>query len=174
MNGVLLDPFRHHAWATRRLLEFCRGLPAEQLTGATATGGYSTITETFHHIVMGDARYLRRLRGAGPAWMEESGLDPGDVDESSLSIDELLSRAADTAQLWEQLLAEPFDPERILLLDQGTFECPAGVIVAQALHHGSLHREQICAIVTGLGLEPLDLQPWAYAEDTGRARIRKG
>jgi len=170
MDGALLDPFRHHVWATRTLLEFCRSLPGEQLTGATAAGGYSTILETFHHVVMADARYLRRLRGEGPAWLEDSGMDPGDVDPDSLSLDELLAHAGDAAQLWEEFLAEPFDPERILLLDQGTFACPAGVIVAQALHHGSVHREQVCAILSGLGVEPPDLQPWAYAADTGRAR----
>jgi uncharacterized damage-inducible protein DinB len=47
-------------------------------------------------------------------------------------------------------------------------EVRAGVIVAQALHHGNAHREQICAILTSLGIEPPDIQPWECAWATGR------
>jgi uncharacterized damage-inducible protein DinB len=44
------------------------------------------------------------------------------------------------------------------------------VLVIQALHHGNPHREQICAILTGLGIEPPDIQARAYAEATDHAR----
>jgi uncharacterized damage-inducible protein DinB len=47
-------------------------------------------------------------------------------------------------------------------------EVRGGVIVAQAFHHGNAHREQICAVLTGLGVEPPDIQPWAYAWATER------
>src|SRR5438309_314407 len=56
----LLDPLRHNSWATARLLEFCEGLPAEQL-GATATGTYGTILSTLQHIVGAEGRYRLRL-----------------------------------------------------------------------------------------------------------------
>jgi len=46
------------------------------------------------------------------------------------------------------------------------------VLIVQALHHGNAHREQICAILTGFGIEPPDIQAWAYAEATGHARER--
>jgi hypothetical protein len=46
------------------------------------------------------------------------------------------------------------------------------VLIAQALYHGTAHREQICAILTGFGLEPPDVQVWAYADATGRGRER--
>jgi hypothetical protein len=32
--------------------------------------------------------------------------------------------------------------------------------------------KQISAILTGLGIEPLDIQAWSYAEATGHARER--
>jgi uncharacterized damage-inducible protein DinB len=44
--------------------------------------------------------------------------------------------------------------------------------VAEALHHGNVHREQICAILTSLGAQPPDIQPWGFADDTGRSRTR--
>jgi uncharacterized damage-inducible protein DinB len=63
VNGALLEAFRHNAWATKQLLEFCRDLSVEQLT-APGIGTYAGILETFNHIVLSDARYLRRLAGS--------------------------------------------------------------------------------------------------------------
>ena len=80
-------------------------------------------------------------------------------------------RSARLAGLWETYLESGDDAERLVMLDEGTFECRAGVIVAHALHHGDLHREQICSILRRIGLEPPDLQPWEYAVDKGRARF---
>ncbi len=86
-------------------------------------------------------------------------------------MDALLERSAKLAGLWETYLETSDDAERLVLLDEGTFECRAGVVVAHALHHGDLHREQICSILRRQGLEPPDLQPWEYAIDKGRARF---
>jgi hypothetical protein len=40
----------------------------------------------------------------------------------------------------------------------------------QALHHVSVHGEQVRACLAAMGVEPPDLQPWAYADETGRSR----
>src|SRR5256885_3961014 len=78
-NSALLEAFRHDAWANRELLDFCRDLSPEQLN-ASASGSYGNIRETFNHIVMGHARYLRRLAGGAPAWVDTpGGGDPGDT-----------------------------------------------------------------------------------------------
>ena len=34
----------------------------------------------------------------------------------------------------------------------------------------SVHREQICSMLTSLGYEPPDIQPLGFADETGRAR----
>jgi uncharacterized damage-inducible protein DinB len=168
VNDALLEAFRHNAWATEQLLEFCRDLSGEQLT-APGMGTYGGILETFNPIVLSEARYLRRLAGSGPPWVDsDGGSDPGDVDPESIEIDQLLSRVGETEKLCEGLLSQPFDAERMILLDQGAYQAHAGVLVAQALHHGNAHREQICGILTGAGLQPPDVQAWAYANATGR------
>jgi uncharacterized damage-inducible protein DinB len=116
VNEALLEAFRHNAWATKQLLEFCRGLSAEQLT-APGMGTYGGILETFNHIVLSDGRYLRRLAGSGPPWVDsDGGMDPGDVDPESVDIDQLQSRVEETEKLWEGLLSEPFDAERVIIL----------------------------------------------------------
>jgi uncharacterized damage-inducible protein DinB len=158
VNGALLEAFRHNSWATRQLLAFCRDLPDEQLAAST-TGTYGSIRATFNHLVLSDGRYLRRLAGDAPAWVDRS-------DDAEL--DELAAWTEEAGQRWERLLSEPVDAERVFVVDDGALEVRAGVIVAQALHHGSSHREQICAVLTSLGVEPPDVQSWAYAWATGR------
>jgi uncharacterized damage-inducible protein DinB len=162
MNGALLEEFRHNAWATAQLLAACRGLSEEQLA-SSVNGTYGGILATFNHLVYAEGGYGRRLAGAGPAWVGN--------EEENANLDQLEAMANDLEKLWELLLqSEPFDAERLFLLDEGTYEARAGVILAQALHHGSVHREQICAILTSLGMQPPDLQAWSWGEATGRAR----
>ena len=158
MNGALLEAFRHNSWATRQLLAFCRDLSEEQLA-ASATGTYGSIRATFNHLVISDGRYLRRLAGGGPAWVDR----PDDAE-----LDQLAAWTEEAGQRWERLLAEPVDAEHAFVVGDGDVEVRGGVIVAQALHHGNAHREQICAVLTGLGVEPPDIQPWAYGWATGR------
>jgi uncharacterized damage-inducible protein DinB len=158
VNGALIEAFRHNAWATRHLLAFCRDLSEEQL-GSVTTGSYGDILATFNHLIFADAGYLRRLSGRGQDWLD------GDDSTDLTQLEEWVN---ETQQLWEQYLSEPVDAEKVYQVDDGAYEVRAGVIVAQALHHGSSHREQICAILTSLGIQPPDVQAWEYAWKTGR------
>jgi uncharacterized damage-inducible protein DinB len=160
MNDGLAEIYRHNAWATRRLLEFCAQFPVSVLDARTS-GTYGTLVETFDHLISSDGGYLRSLSGAAPAWIEE---------EETHDLGELQRRADEVAGLWEAFWSQPVDVDRRLLLDQGTYECSAAIVIAQAPHHGSVHREQIGSILTTLGYEPPDLQPWGFADETGRAR----
>jgi uncharacterized damage-inducible protein DinB len=118
-NGALLEAFRHNTWATKQLLEVCQDLSPELLI-APGTGTYGGILETFNHIVLSDARYLRRLAGSGPSWVDShGGSEPGDVDPKSIDINELHPRVEEMERLWGELLSEPFDAERVIILDQG-------------------------------------------------------
>jgi len=164
MNEALLDAFRHNAWATQELIAACRGLSDEQL-GAPATGAFGGILDTFNHLVSSDAHYLHSLSGTGPGWLADRG--------ETVGLDELSARAEETAPLWERFLAQPLDGERLLVLDEGMYEAHAGVVVAQALYHATAHREQICTTLTGLGIQPPAIQPWEYAEASGRGRERQ-
>jgi uncharacterized damage-inducible protein DinB len=158
MNEALRETFRHNSWATRQLLAFCRGLSEEQLDAPSA-GTYGSILATFNHIVLADARYLRTLAGSAPGWVD---------DDESDDLGQLEAWAEQAEQLWEQFLSGPVDAERAIVVDQGARQVRAGVFVAQALHHGNAHREQICAMLTAFGMEPPDVQAWGYAWATGR------
>jgi uncharacterized damage-inducible protein DinB len=45
MSEAILDAFRHNAWATRVLIEFCRGLDEKQLTSG-ARGVYGSVIDS--------------------------------------------------------------------------------------------------------------------------------
>jgi uncharacterized damage-inducible protein DinB len=164
MNDVLLDAFRHNSWATKQLLAVCRNLSEEQLT-ASAPSSFGSILATLNHFIRSDAGYLRSLSGTAPTWL----LDRAETAD----FDQLYQRVEETERNWERFLSQPLDVERVLILGQGTYEAHAGVLIAQALHHGNAHREQICAMLTGFGVEPPDVQAWAYADATGRGRERR-
>ena len=164
-NATLKEAFRHQAWATRELMAFCAQLPPEQLSqprAAPLAGDHGSILETFDHIVCTDGGYLGALTGHRPAWAHERGLS-SDLSQLAPHVDE-------AEALWMDFLSVPDEAARTVHLDQGTYETQAAIVTAQALYHGSAHREQICAILRDLGLEPPEVQPWDFADATGRSR----
>ena len=161
MEELLLEAFRHNAWANKTLIAYCRNLTPEQLQ-ATTQGTYGGILATLNHIVASDAGYLPRIKVKRPDWA-------GDDDHLE-GLDELDARVDVTAKLWEGYLTDPLDATHLLSLDDGNYEAQASVPIVQALHHANVHREQVCSVITSLGLEPPDLQAWAFGEATGRAR----
>jgi uncharacterized damage-inducible protein DinB len=164
MKEIMLEAFRHHAWANKQLLATCRGLPHEQLRlPGTAAGTDRGILAILNHITQSDRGYASR-RGERPAWVEN--------EEDAADLDELERRADENAEVWDRFLSQPLEASKRIVLDQGAYEAEQSVLVVQALHHGNAHREQVCAVLTGLGIEPPDVQAWAYAEATGHARER--
>lgn len=162
MNEVLLDAIRHNNWATKHLLAFCRdqNFTAEQLE-VTGVGTFGGILATLHHIITCDGSYLRRLA--------DSDLLPwADGSKPEADFDTLEQWAEEARLLWEDTLSKPIEVERIIIVDDETRGTRAGIFIAQALNHANHHREQVCAILTGFGIEPPDIQAWEYAWQTHR------
>jgi uncharacterized damage-inducible protein DinB len=160
VNEVLFDAIRHNNWATKQLVVFCRdqALSEEQLT-TPGVGTFGGIVATLRHIITCDGSYVRRLADTDLAWIDSDD----DADFQRLEM-----WAEEARQLWEQVLSKPIDVERVIIVDNGIREVHAGIFVAQALNHANHHREQVCAILTGFGIEPPDIQAWEYAWATGR------
>ena len=184
MNESLHYLSRHNVWATKTILDVCRTLSPDQLI-APARATYGSIIETLNHLVTSDAGYLWSLGGPQTTWVaaaereweehREPWTSTSGEREQIADLDELALRIDETERLWDSFFAsEEFDAERVSVLDVGTYECPAGIVMAQVFHHGSIHREQICAMLTGLGIEPPDVQPWGFADATGISRFLGG
>jgi uncharacterized damage-inducible protein DinB len=150
------DAFGHHAWATRQLLDICASLPPEQLSTPTA-GTYGSILDTLRHLVGADAWYLHVLSGG----RVEA------IDEDSMGLDELRSQMEAHDDAWRKVLADAPEAAADVTVtrDDGTrSHAPAGIRVAQVLHHGTDHRSQVCTALTLLGVEPPDIDVWAFGE----------
>ncbi|MGH2358272.1 MAG: DinB family protein [Candidatus Limnocylindria bacterium] len=157
---ALDDAFDHHVWATLRLLDMCLDLSPEQLA-ATAPGTYGSILDTIRHLVGADAAYLYVLTGGRVA----------QIDEEEMDVPELRSAMADFGPAWSELLAGEPDPEQVVVRkrdDGSESRAPMSVRLAQALHHGTDHRSQVCTVLTTLGIEPPEIDVWAYAHADGR------
>ena len=161
-TSLLSDAFRHHIWATERVLEVCARLTPGQLE-MPVPGTYGSILDTLRHIVQADSFYLTIFTGGRVELIDE---------DAGLAVDELRSRFSAYGPEYEALLAGDLDPDADVVErgDGGEFRSKMGLRLAQVVHHGSDHRSQICTALTGLGLEPPDIDLWAYGEVTGRTR----
>ena len=155
MDG-LQHAFRHNSWATRHLIEACHGLTPEQLE-ATTPGAMGSVLRTLQHVVDAEGHRLRELlTGTSASWEWRPDETP--------DLDELAARAEENERFWAGYLADAVDADRpVHVVFQGRpYDVSAGVILTQVLHHGNAHREQICTILTVLGVEPPDLSGWSY------------
>jgi uncharacterized damage-inducible protein DinB len=162
-NAIALESFRHNAWATRRLIDVCRPLTAEQLE-ATGVGTFGDIPRTLEHIVLSDGSYARGAATYAGVVTDLDWVDGPHVRD----LDVLDGWSTQVAEVWEQVLATDVDVDREIPLDGGAHASRLGVLYAQAINHANHHREQVCAILTGLGLEAPDIQAWEYGWRCGR------
>jgi uncharacterized damage-inducible protein DinB len=152
--------FAHNAWANARLLDFCERLTPEQLAWTTP-GAVGTVGETLHHLVQAEGGYLSRVAPDLVPTHWEPFLAK---DFSSVR-----ARGEEMASLWLAYSARDPDPSEIRRKEwpDVTHEFPAYMEMAQALHHSTIHREQVCMILTVNAIEPPDLQPLAWADEIG-------
>ena len=158
---VLHDAFGHHVWATLRVIDACLALTPEQLE-TTVPGTYGSILETIRHTVGADVGYLFVLTG---------GRRPL-VDEEAMDLAALKSVMVDNGPAWSQLLAEELDPDADIVRhrdDGSESHAPISIRLTQALHHGTDHRSQVCTGLTALGVEPPEIDAWAFGRSDGRA-----
>ena len=159
-KSLLADAFTHHVWATLRLIDACGSLTPEQL-GTGVPGTYGSIIETMRHLVRADVSYLVALTGGRVATVDEDGMD----------LAALRATTETNGAAWASLLAEDLDPDVVVTRhrDDGSQSlAPMGIRLAQALHHGTDHRSQICTALTLLGIEPPPIDVWDFADQDGR------
>lgn len=160
-TSLLLDAFEHHVWATLRLIDACLPLTDEQLATA-APGTYGSILETMRHLVGADCSYLRVLSG---------GATP-DVDADALDLAALRAVMERNGESWRTVLAVQDEPDRMLARrrdDGSEYHAPAGIRLAQVVHHGTDHRSHICSALTVLGVVPPEIDVWDYGQEAGRS-----
>jgi uncharacterized damage-inducible protein DinB len=159
-RSLLEDAFAHHVWSTLRLVDACLALSPEQL-GTPVPGTYGSIIETVRHLAGGDSWYLFA--------MTDGRTLP--IDEEHMDLPELRAVTERHGGAWSRLLAQDLDPDAVVVRrreDGSETHAPMGIRLAQALHHGTDHRSQICTALTTLGLEPPAIDVWDFGKQDGR------
>ena len=159
-RSPLDDAFGHHVWATLRLMDACLQLPPDQLE-TTVPGTYGSIIDTMRHTVGADASYL---------FVTTGGRTP-QIDEDEMDLAELRAQMERHGPFWSELVGGDIDPDAILVRhrnDGSETSAPLGIRLAQALHHGTDHRSQICTALTSLGVEPPSIDVWDFGWEDGR------
>jgi uncharacterized damage-inducible protein DinB len=157
---ILADAFRHHIWATLRLIDVCAELDPGQLD-TSAKGTYGSILETMRHLVGADASYLFVL---------SDGRYP-EVEEAEMDLAALRTVIERDGPGWDEIIAADLDPSRVVVRhrdDGSTSSAPLGVRLAQVIHHGTDHRSQICTDLTTIGVTPPEIDVWDYAASEDR------
>ncbi len=159
-RSTLDDAFGHHVWATLTLIDTCRSLSPERLE-TSVPGTYGSILDTMRHLVGADASYL----------FVTSGGKTERIDERSMDLAQLRTVMERHAEAWPSVLAQGRDPETVLVRhrdDGSATHAPLSIRLAQALHHGTDHRSQICTALTTLGITPPSIDVWDFAKQDGR------
>lgn len=154
------DAFGHHVWASVQLLDACLALDPEQLaTGVPGT--YGSILDTARHLVGSDSWYLFCMTDERTPR----------IDEDHMDLRELRAAMGADGAAWSSLLAQDLDPDAVVVRrhdDGSETRAPFGIRLAQALHHGTDHRSQICTALTTLGVEPPLIDVWDFGLQNGR------
>ena len=154
-NSIVDDAFGHHLWATDRMVEVCLRLSYEQLA-TTVPGTYGSILETLRHIVAADAGYLNLLTDGRVK----------EIDEKHSTVRDLQATMPAIREGYTTFLAGDIDPDADIARhrdDGSTSWAPLSIRLAQAVQHGTDHRSQIATALTTLGIEPPELDVWAFA-----------
>ena len=115
---------------------------------------------------------MRHLVGADRSYLSVlSGGQVTQIDKSSMDVALLRAVMTTAAGDWASVLETDPDPDAIVTRhrDDGSLShAPAGIRLAQAIHHGTDHRSQICTALTSLGVEPPAIDVWDFGESEGR------
>lgn len=159
-RSLLDDAFAHNVWATLQLIDTCARLSPEQQATAVP-GTYGSVLDTMRHIAGSDSWYLFRITG------DRSVLH----DTRPMGISDLRAAMETNGVTWTRILAGDIDPDVMLVEtnDDGPDALDAtGIVLAQALHHGTDHRSQVCTALTTLDIEPPDIDVWSFGIQNGR------
>jgi uncharacterized damage-inducible protein DinB len=146
--------FRHHLWANLCLLEVCALLTDEQLDAAMV-GGFGSIRDTLQHIVLAEQSYFSRISTGRPYRRP--------ADAPPLTMAEMVEVAHATGQGLIEWASRVGAADTVQVDWQGApRDVPKSIILTQVINHATEHRAQVMAILTQLGVEPPDLQGWAF------------
>ena len=158
MNRCVLSRlFEHNNWANNLVMDACPKLSDAQLDAQPQSATKGSIRETLSHFVRAQQNYLRDITRVEPPFTWETPPALEKMRESlTLSGQGFLEIASDEAGRLPKSRVQTRDGSQV----------EPWVIMLQAVNHATKHREQINSMLTALGLTPLDMDGWSFAETT--------
>ena len=149
MQDDVVALFAYDRWASRKVLDACRQLTAQQY-GAEPVPGWSSVRSTIYHIALVTEFHLRTLAG-----------DPDD----SIPTEADLATVDDAARLLERAyrrfeeLRPTLTPERlntVLTLRRRAYTAtlPPWAVLRHIVNHSTYHRGQVASKLKRFGIEP--------------------
>jgi len=156
MNGnILAKLFEHNNWANLKIIEACSILSDEQLDAEPQTVTKGSIRRTLVHLVSSQQSYLRTLTLPLEARLDATTVEFAELQRSvGLSGEALLELARDESNKIPQTQLQTRDGYLV----------EPWLLMVQIINHATEHREQICSMLTSLGITPPDLDGWSYGE----------
>lgn len=153
-ENMLVKIFEHNNWANLQVLQACAVLSDEQLDAEPRSATKGTIRNTLAHLVSSQRGYLALLT-----------LPAAERPTVPLAFTELRDAAIKSG---EGLLAlakgEASQPLNARLQTRDGYYVEPWVVMLQVINHATEHREQICSMLTALGVTPPELDGWSYGE----------
>jgi uncharacterized damage-inducible protein DinB len=157
LTDTLTTLYSHNLWANLLLLEHCTRLTPEQLD-ARIPGSFGSIYETLQHFVTSEQSYFSRISTGKPYGRPD--------DAPPMTMDEMAASLRATGQGLIEWASRVSADDTVEVNWDGTpRDVPKTILLTQVINHATEHREQIKAIMTELGIEPPDLQGWAYFDE---------
>jgi uncharacterized damage-inducible protein DinB len=159
-RSLLADAFEHHVWATLTVLDLLAPLSDGQLA-TNVPGTYGSVIDTARHLVGADRWYLFVLTGGAV----------DEIEEATMDVAALRAAMEPDGQSWRELLERDPDPDAMLTYerdDGSKAHATWGVRLAQAIDHGTDHRSQLFTALTTLGIQPPEIDLWAWAFSVGK------
>lgn len=160
MATILEEIFKHHLWANLGMIDACVALDDGQ-RAAAATGTYGSIGETLLHLASAESRFIAAVTSdrTGVTLREKEPF-PG-FPAIRVSLQKSGERLV--------ALAQSEQNDRMVSGERGgqAFSIPLSVFMLQSVDHGKEHRTHVAASLTQLGIEPPNLDGWAYERRTG-------
>jgi uncharacterized damage-inducible protein DinB len=154
-ENFLVKLFEHNNWANLQIIRACSALSDEQLDADPQSVTKGNIRATLTHLAGSQAGYLSLLT-----------LPVDERVRVSPAFDELQDSVSKSG---ESLLAlargEKMPLSSQLQTTDGYYVDP-WVVTLQVVNHAHEHREQVCSMLSALGITPPDLDGWAYGEVT--------
>jgi uncharacterized damage-inducible protein DinB len=155
-ENFLVKLFEHNNWTNLRIIQACYALSDEQLDAEPQSVTKGTIRRTLVHLVSSQYSYLRTLTLPLEERLQSPTVEFAELHESARMSGEGLLALARGEQ----------KPLKSRLQTRDGYYVEPWVLMVQIINHATEHREQICSMLSALGVTPPEIDGWSYGEAT--------